>query len=185
MFVLKRCLFKATTTTAKPTTFSTRRPTTKQTTTIPTTKEPTTSASTAKQTTTTEVPSTEIPEPCPPGWLSYSSSCYQIHNSCAQTHYTARTACELLGGHLVTINTPEEEAFLTSKLDQRKEYWTSARYEYGYWSWEDDSDSSSSSGDYEDYEYSLAISFSQYGNFCYPILCLECMKSYKNYFFIF
>ena len=96
---------------------------------------------TAKPTAT--VTSTRNPEPCPPGWLSFSASCYQIHRSCAQTRHLAQNACQLLGGHLVTINTPQEEEFITSKLDKRKEWWISG-------SWADDTPHGDSSGD-DDY----------------------------------
>lgn len=67
--------------------------------------------------------------------------------------------CELVGGHLVTINTKEEEDFLTSKLDKRKEWWISAKSEDGEWTWEDDdSDSSSESSSSGDDEYLFIIS---------------------------
>ena len=146
-----------------------------------TTEEPTTTATTKRPTTTeepttTEQPTTAVtsttdPDPCPPGWLSFRDTCYQIHESCAQTRYIAETACELIGGHLVTINSPEEEEFLTSKLDRRKEWWITGRYEDGDWIFEEDpSESDSSSSGDDDYFLVISGKFSKHYIFFISII---------------
>ncbi|XP_073533568.1 macrophage mannose receptor 1-like [Phyllobates terribilis] len=62
------------------------------------------------------------PEPqggCPEEWLAFGRQCYRIYGSDADEAadwYNARTACQTLGGNLVTINDYLTQAFLTANL---------------------------------------------------------------------
>ena len=56
----------------------------------------------------------------------------------SMTWTEAKKYCQKLGGHLVTITSAEEQAFLESILPDpctKREYWLGASYENGAWSW--------------------------------------------------
>ncbi|KAM8872531.1 uncharacterized protein ACB058_004460 isoform 1-T1 [Synchiropus picturatus] len=54
---------------------------------------------------------------CPPGWLSFSGSCYWISNiNMLTTWNEAQTKCSDIGAHLLIINSQEEQFFINGKL---------------------------------------------------------------------
>ena len=52
---------------------------------------------------------------CPNGWVAFGTSCYEFANARFRWE-VARLRCQTLGGDLVKISTPVEQAFITSQI---------------------------------------------------------------------
>ncbi|XP_052774130.1 low affinity immunoglobulin epsilon Fc receptor-like [Mya arenaria] len=76
---------------------------------------------------------------CPDGWLTHGQECYHFSHD-AEPYLLARSACQLLKGSLVVIETAEENAFITSQIQnlQSGSYWMDLNdlQEEGSWLWQ-------------------------------------------------
>ena len=71
------------------------------------------------------------------GIVEFNGHYYMVFNE-SLTWYEAKDACEELGGHLITVNTAEENIFITNILKTSAEkycYWTAIKYDYDLQSW--------------------------------------------------
>ncbi len=62
--------------------------------------------------------------------------------------YQSKAACEELGGHLVSINSQEEQNFIVSLLGEKDNYWIGLERDSSGWRWMDGSSFSYSNWDY-------------------------------------
>ncbi|XP_076455601.1 low affinity immunoglobulin epsilon Fc receptor-like [Babylonia areolata] len=57
---------------------------------------------------------------CPTPWRGNQTSCY-LHFHEPYTFFEAKIACDIVQGHLVEINSPEENAFVASLAKQHRD----------------------------------------------------------------
>ncbi|XP_069033325.1 C-type lectin domain family 10 member A-like [Embiotoca jacksoni] len=83
-------------------------------------------------------------EPCETGWLHFLSRCYLIRDAVdRRTWEGAQDDCRVKNGHLVVIETPEEEDFIYSSGAAGSGacvYWIGLRAEGDRWKWVDGRD---------------------------------------------
>ncbi|XP_052812249.1 perlucin-like protein [Mya arenaria] len=77
---------------------------------------------------------------CDDGWIGYKGSCYLFGHG-LHTFTTAEQYCRQRNGHLVHVNTAEENTFLTDQMRDRKDraWWLGITDEgsEGVWYWFD------------------------------------------------
>ncbi len=79
----------------------------------------------------------QVEEAVPAVEASFNGHKYALYDL-SMTWTEAKKYCQKLGGHLVTITSAEEQAFLESILPDpctKRQYWLGASYENGAWSW--------------------------------------------------
>ncbi|KAM5336393.1 C-type lectin domain family 4 member E [Glossophaga mutica] len=75
---------------------------------------------------------------CPSGWVHFQSSCYFFSLNTMTWSASAKN-CSNMGGHLVVINTPEEQEFLFHEKPGKREYYIGLTDQAidGQWKWVD------------------------------------------------
>ena len=75
---------------------------------------------------------------CPSPWISLSTGCYRFLEK-GMTWYEAKTACNNITGHLVKVETEEEQALLVAEIKKRRSpyMWIDLNDldEEGVWRW--------------------------------------------------
>ncbi|MEJ1279898.1 C-type lectin domain family 4 member e [Cricetulus griseus] len=76
---------------------------------------------------------------CPLNWKHFQSSCY-FFSTTTLTWPSSLKNCSEMGAHLVVINTPEEQEFLSQTKPKKKEFYIGLTDQVaeGQWQWVDD-----------------------------------------------
>lgn len=80
-------------------------------------------------------PPTRTPSPCPDGTVEWNNHCYEAVLAPGVSWQDAQAACEARGGHLATITSADENAFVFSLVSGDSTFWYLDYYDNGLGPW--------------------------------------------------